>query len=60
MAESEAIKEVYDMKTVKVAALSALVLVIFAAGAITPPKTRNSFILPAGYCQQCLEQMEGA
>lgn len=48
------------MKTVKVAALSALVLVIFAAGAITPPKTRNSFILPAGYCQQCLEQMEGA
>lgn len=48
------------MKTIKVAALSALVLVIFVAGAVTPAKTRNSFILPAGYCAQCLEQMEGA
>lgn len=48
------------MKTLKVVVLSALVLVIFVMGAIMPPKTRNSFILPAGYCAQCLEQMEGA
>lgn len=48
------------MKMLKVAALGILVLVIFVAGAITPSKTRNSFILPAGYCAQCLEQMEGA
>ena len=60
MAESEVIKEDYDMNILKVAVLSALVLVILVAGAITPPKTRNSFILPAGYCAQCLAQMEGA
>lgn len=60
MAGSEVIKEVNDMKTIKVAALGVLVLVIFVVGAITPPQTRNSFILPAGYCAQCLEQMEGA
>ena len=48
------------MKTVKVAAISALVLVILIAGAVMPPKTKNSFILPAGYCEQCLAQMEGA
>lgn len=48
------------MKTIKVAVLSGLVLVIFVAGAMAPSKTRNSFMLPAGYCAQCLEQMEGA
>jgi hypothetical protein len=60
MVESEVIEEVYDMKMLKVAALGVLVLVIFVAGAIAPPKTRNSFFRPAGYCAQCLEQMEGA
>jgi hypothetical protein len=54
------LKEAREMKTFKIIFLSALVAVIFVVGVTTTPKTRNSFILPSGYCAQCLEQMEGA
>lgn len=49
------------MKTCKIIFLSALVAVVFVMGATrTPTRSRNSFMLPAGYCAGCLQQMQNA
>ncbi len=49
------------MKTCKVIFLSALVAAVLVMGASrTPSQSPNRFMLPTGYCAQCLEQMKSA
>jgi hypothetical protein len=48
------------VKIIKILFLGILVMGIFALAALAPARTQGPFILPAGYCKVCLQQMDRA